>query len=139
MRQADHYQVVEFSFSEPVVPGTSADRGPGASSLYDQDSRAAALANPLHQAGRKKRLEHASCSRAVIGISSGLDSHSAAGDGAPSMLGLPREQICCIDHALRQHLDRTYSNACTMTKRVGASLPGDQHPPLRDQPVFGGH
>ncbi|MDO5415902.1 MAG: NAD(+) synthase [Lachnospiraceae bacterium] len=74
--------------------------------------------------GLKKRLEHTGCSRAVIGISGGLDSTLAllVTVRAFDLLGLPRNQIQCITMPCYGTTDRTYQNACTMTKKVGAQL-----------------
>ncbi|MDO4279101.1 NAD(+) synthase [Lachnoclostridium edouardi] len=74
--------------------------------------------------GLKKRLEHTGCSHAVIGISGGLDSTLALLVTAKAfdLMGIPREQIHCITMPCFGTTDRTYKNACTMTKRLGAQL-----------------
>ena len=74
--------------------------------------------------GLKKRLEHTNCSHAVIGISGGLDSTLAllVTARAFDMLGLPRNQILAVTMPCFGTTDRTYHNACVMTKKLGASL-----------------
>ncbi|MDO4329581.1 MAG: NAD(+) synthase [Lachnospiraceae bacterium] len=74
--------------------------------------------------GLKKRLEHTGCGHAVIGISGGLDSTLAllVTVRAFDMLKIPRCQIHCITMPCYGTTDRTYQNACTMTRQVGAQL-----------------
>ncbi|MCI8418699.1 MAG: NAD(+) synthase [Lachnospiraceae bacterium] len=74
--------------------------------------------------GLKKRLEHTSCRRAVVGISGGLDSTLALLVTARAFdyLSLPREGILCVTMPCFGTTDRTYTNACELTKRLGASL-----------------
>ena len=74
--------------------------------------------------GLKKRLEHTGCKNAVIGLSGGLDSTLAllVTVRAFDLLNLPREQIHCITMPCFGTTDRTYTNACVMAKKVGASL-----------------
>lgn len=127
IRRADHYQVVEFSFSEPDCSGAllrAVDPAPFVPHDQGQRSRRCEEILSIQAMGLKKRLEHTGCSHAVIGISGGLDSTLAllVTVRAFDMLGLPREQICCVTMPCFGTTDRTYSNACTMTKRVGASL-----------------
>lgn len=74
--------------------------------------------------GLKKRLEHAHCKSAVVGISGGLDSTLALLVTAKAfdMLGIPREQIECVTMPCFGTTDRTYQNACEMTRKLGANL-----------------
>ena len=74
--------------------------------------------------GLKKRLEHAHCSSAVVGISGGLDSTLALLVTAKAfdMLGLSRKQIECVTMPCFGTTDRTYQNACEMTRKLGANL-----------------
>ena len=74
--------------------------------------------------GLKKRLQHTSCSHAVVGLSGGLDSTLAllVCVKAFDLLGLPRNQIHCITMPCFGTTDRTYKNACTMAEKVGADL-----------------
>ena len=74
--------------------------------------------------GLKKRLEHTGCKSAVLGLSGGLDSTLAllVTVRAFDLLGIPREKICCVTMPCFGTTDRTYTNACTMARQVGASL-----------------
>jgi len=74
--------------------------------------------------GLKKRLEHTNCKHAVIGISGGLDSTLAmlVTVRAFDLLGLDRTNIHAITMPCFGTTDRTYDNACTLTKTLGASL-----------------
>ena len=74
--------------------------------------------------GLKKRLEHAHCTSAVVGISGGLDSTLALLVTAKAfdMLGIERSKIESVTMPCFGTTDRTYQNACTLTKQLGASL-----------------
>ncbi len=74
--------------------------------------------------GLKKRLAHTRCTHAVVGISGGLDSTLAllVTARAFDLLGLPREQITAITMPGFGTTDRTYENACTLIRCVGAAF-----------------
>ena len=74
--------------------------------------------------GLKKRLEHTNSKRAVVGISGGLDSTLALLVTARAFdsLSLPREGILCVTMPCFGTTDRTYTNACELTRRLGAKL-----------------
>ena len=74
--------------------------------------------------GLKKRLAHTHCQSAVVGISGGLDSTLAVLVTARAfdMLKIPRENIVCVTMPCFGTTDRTYQNACEMSKKVGATL-----------------
>lgn len=74
--------------------------------------------------GLKKRMEHANCKSAVIGISGGLDSTLAllVSAKALDLLGYPRDCITAVTMPCFGTTDRTYTNACKLTKRLGAVL-----------------
>lgn len=74
--------------------------------------------------GLKKRLEHTGMNSAVIGISGGLDSALAllVTVRAFDLLKLPRNQIYAVTMPCFGTTDRTYQNACIMTKKLGAAL-----------------
>lgn len=74
--------------------------------------------------GLKKRLEHTHCSSAVLGISGGLDSTLAllVAARAFDLLGIPREKITAVTMPCFGTTDRTYNNACELTRKLGASL-----------------
>ena len=74
--------------------------------------------------GLKKRLEHTNCNHAVIGISGGLDSTLALLVAALAFdfLGKPRNCITAVTMPCFGTTDRTYNNACELTRRLGAEL-----------------
>ncbi len=74
--------------------------------------------------GLKKRLEHTHCQSAVVGISGGLDSTLALLVTAKAfdLCGIPREQITSVTMPCFGTTDRTYQNACDLTKKLGATL-----------------
>lgn len=74
--------------------------------------------------GLKKRMEHTGCKSAVIGISGGLDSTLALLVAAKAVdaLGLSRDCITAVTMPCFGTTDRTYTNACELTKRLGANL-----------------
>ena len=74
--------------------------------------------------GLKKRLAHTGAKSAVVGISGGLDSTLAllVTARAFDMLGIPRENILSVTMPCFGTTDRTYQNACELTRRLGATL-----------------
>lgn len=74
--------------------------------------------------GLKKRLEHTNSKAAVLGISGGLDSTLAllVTARAFDLLGLDRKQITAVTMPCFGTTDRTYTNACELTRRLGADL-----------------
>lgn len=74
--------------------------------------------------GLKKRLEHTGCKHAVLGISGGLDSTLAllVTVKAFDLLGLSRADIRAVTMPCFGTTDRTYDNACTLTRTLGAAL-----------------
>lgn len=74
--------------------------------------------------GLKKRLEHTNCSQAVLGISGGLDSTLALLVTALAFdrLGKDRSGITAVTMPCFGTTDRTYRNACELTRRLGATL-----------------
>lgn len=78
----------------------------------------------IQSMGLKKRLEHTGCRHAVVGISGGLDSTLAllVTVRAFDLLGLPREGIISVTMPCFGTTDRTYTNACELTRKLGATL-----------------
>ena len=72
----------------------------------------------------KKRLKHTWCSNAVLGISGGLDSTLALLVTALAFdrLGKDRSCITAVTMPCFGTTDRTYNNACELTRRLGAKL-----------------
>ena len=74
--------------------------------------------------GLKKRLEHTGVKKAVVGVSGGLDSTLAllVTVRAFDMLNLSRENIVAVTMPCFGTTDRTYENACSMARALGADL-----------------
>ena len=98
---------------KPFVPG---DRG-------ERDRRCDEILN-IQSMGLKKRLSHTRCRSAVIGISGGLDSTLALLVTARAFdkLGISREKITAVTMPCFGTTDRTYTNACALTRCLGATL-----------------
>lgn len=123
--RTDQYHIVHFSMTpvefelrrfidpSPFVPSNETERNRRCEEILS-----------IQACGLKKRLEHTHAVCAVIGISGGLDSTLAllVTARAFDMLGLPREQIHAVTMPCFGTTDRTYQNACTMTRKLGASL-----------------
>ena len=78
----------------------------------------------LQSMGLKKRLEHTNCKHAVVGISGGLDSTLAVlvTARASDLLDIPRENLICVTMPCFGTTDRTYQNAVSLIKELGATL-----------------
>lgn len=120
------YQTVHFRFDEitatpltrhydktPFVPNDQADRNRRCEEILH-----------IQAMGLKKRLAHTHCQSAVIGISGGLDSTLALLVTAMAfdMLGLDRSGIQAVTMPCFGTTDRTYQNACTLVRNLGATL-----------------
>ena len=72
----------------------------------------------------KKRLNHTNCKSAVVGISGGLDSTLALLVTAKAfdLQGIDRSCIEAVTMPCFGTTDRTYQNACVLTKKLGATL-----------------
>ncbi len=120
------YSVEVFSFEDlaettltrqyqptPFVPPAQADRERRCNEIL-----------MIQAMGLKKRLAHTHCQNVVIGISGGLDSTLALLVTAKAfdLLGLDRSGIHAITMPCFGTTDRTYQNACTLTRCLGATL-----------------
>lgn len=78
----------------------------------------------IQASGLKKRLEHIGCKRAIIGISGGLDSTLAllVTARAFDLLGLDRKGILAVTMPGFGTTDRTYNNAVSLIRRLGAEF-----------------
>ena len=78
----------------------------------------------LQSMGLKKRLEHTNCKHAVVGISGGLDSTLAVLVTARAfdLFDIPRENLICVTMPCFGTTDRTYQNAVSLIKELGATL-----------------
>ena len=74
--------------------------------------------------GLKKRLAHTRSKTAVVGISGGLDSTLAllVTARAFDMLGRDKKDIIAVTMPCFGTTDRTYRNACEMSRKTGATL-----------------
>lgn len=74
--------------------------------------------------GLMQRMAHIGCKNVVLGISGGLDSTLALLVTAKTfdLLGLDRSQIKAVTMPCFGTTGRTYENACTLTKSLGATL-----------------
>ncbi len=74
--------------------------------------------------GLKKRLVHTKSRHAVVGISGGLDSTLAllVTSRAFDMAGIDRKAIIAVTMPCFGTTDRTYRNACTLVRKLGATL-----------------
>lgn len=97
----------------PFVPGGKEDREKRCQEILS-----------IQALGLKKRLEHTGCKSAVVGISGGLDSTLAllVMARAFDMLDIPRSCITAVTMPCFGTTDRTYTNACELTKILGATL-----------------
>ena len=92
-------------------------------SKEDRDRRCEEILT-IQAMGLKKRLEHTHCQTAVVGISGGLDSTLALLVMAKAFdsLELPRKQMISVTMPCFGTTDRTYLNACELTRKLGATL-----------------
>ena len=74
--------------------------------------------------GLKKRLAHTNARAAVVGISGGLDSTLAllVTARAFDMLGRDKKDIIAVTMPCFGTTDRTYQNACKMSKKAWSNL-----------------
>lgn len=106
-------QLERVFYPTPFVPGQEMERAKRCEEIL-----------MIQAMGLKKRLEHTHSKGAVLGISGGLDSTLAILVVAKAfdMLGLKREQILAVTMPCFGTTDRTYQNACQLTKCLGAEL-----------------
>lgn len=74
--------------------------------------------------GLKKRLAHTHARTAVVGISGGLDSTLAllVTTRAFDLLGRDKKDVIAVTMPCFGTTDRTYNNACEMSRKTGATL-----------------
>lgn len=100
------------------------DRAPFVPSSREQRDRRSEEIINIQAMGLKKRLVHTHAEHAVIGISGGLDSTLAllVTARAFDLAGIPRENIIAVTMPCFGTTDRTYRNAVSLTKELGAQL-----------------
>jgi NAD+ synthase (glutamine-hydrolysing) len=126
------YTIIDFEYDfkteANAIPETLLtrwiDKAPFVPSGKQQrDKRCEEILN-IQAMGLKKRLLHTNCKSAVVGISGGLDSTLAllVMVKAYDMLGIDRKNIVAVTMPCFGTTDRTYNNAVTLTKQLGATL-----------------
>ena len=100
-------------YSRPFVPGEEGERARRCEEILT-----------IQAMGLKKRLAHTHAKSAVVGISGGLDSTLALLVTAKAFdaLGMDRSGITAVTMPCFGTTDRTYQNACKMSKKLGATL-----------------
>ncbi len=91
--------------------------------LEERTKRCEEILN-IQAQGLRKRYRHIGGQKAVLGISGGLDSTLALLVTARcfDLLELPRKNILAVTMPCFGTTDRTYDNACKLTKALGATL-----------------
>ena len=89
----------------------------------DRDARCEEILM-IQAMGLKKRVEHTRSKSLVVGISGGLDSTLAllVMSKTCDLLGLPRDTVTAVTMPGFGTTDRTYQNACRLTRKLGARL-----------------
>lgn len=121
----ENYVFIDFSLHEDENrPERFIDPSPFVPQDEESRNRRCEEILSIQAMGLKKRLKHTGCRSAVIGISGGLDSTLAllVTVRAFDLLGLARDNIICVTMPCFGTTDRTYHNACYLTKKLGASL-----------------
>lgn len=105
--------LTRFITSRPFVPSLMAERERRCEEILT-----------IQAMGLKKRLAHAHAKSAVVGISGGLDSTLALLVMAKAFdaLGMDRSGMVAVTMPCFGTTDRTYQNACKMSKKLGATL-----------------
>lgn len=111
--KVEELELIRYFDKAPFVPSDKKERNSRCEEILD-----------IQTYGLKKRLEHTNCKSAVIGISGGLDSTLAllVTVRAFDLLKIDRSGIVCVTMPCFGTTDRTYNNAVTLTKCLGATL-----------------
>ena len=121
----DFYLSTSFRIRDTKIPlERYIDKAPFVPDKKEERKRRCEEILAIQSMGLKKRMEHTNCKSAVIGISGGLDSTLALLVAAKAVdrLGLSRDCITAVTMPCFGTTDRTYTNACELTKRLGARL-----------------
>ncbi len=124
-RGKDSYQTVPFHLEEDDVELDRVfDSAPFVPSQKEERQKRCEEILSIQSYGLKKRYEHTGAKSAVIGISGGLDSTLAllVTVRAFDMLEIDRKQIISVTMPCFGTTDRTYDNACKLTKTLGTDL-----------------
>ena len=97
----------------PFVPSDEAERNQRCEEILQ-----------IQAMGLKKRMEHIHCEKAMVGLSGGLDSTLALLVLARTFdrMGLDRGNIHCVTMPCFGTTDRTYQNACQLSRELGTKL-----------------
>ncbi len=121
----DGYCRISFSLTiEEVTLTRAVDAAPFVpNSRRDREARCDEILS-IQAMGLKKRLKHTGCKTVVIGISGGLDSTLAllVAVRAFDLLKMEHEGIQAVTMPGFGTTDRTYENAVSLVKSLGASL-----------------
>ena len=111
--EKEDLELCRFIDPRPFIPSDTAKR----------DARCDEILQ-IQSMGLKKRLKHTHAQSAVIGISGGLDSTLAllVTVRAFDLLGLSRDKVLAVTMPGFGTTDRTYTNAVTLVKALGATL-----------------
>lgn len=123
--QTDDYFEQEFSLEDKENKITRTfPKAPFVPDNQDERDKRCDEILSLQSMGLKKRLEHTNCKHAVVGISGGLDSTLAVLVTARAfdLLDIPRENLICVTMPCFGTTDRTYQNAVSLIKELGATL-----------------
>ncbi|MCD7715569.1 MAG: NAD(+) synthase [Lachnospiraceae bacterium] len=109
---------------EETVLTRTFDRAPFVPDADEERSRRCEEILSIQALGLKKRIQHTNAKSLVVGISGGLDSTLAllVMTRACDLLGLPRDTMTAVTMPGFGTTDRTYHNACSLTKSLGAKL-----------------
>lgn len=113
-----HLEINETVLSRFVDPNPFVPADPS-----DRDRRCEEILT-IQALGLKKRLAHTNCKSMVVGISGGLDSTLAllVMAKAADMLDMSRDSILSVTMPCFGTTNRTYQNACELTRKLGATL-----------------
>ena len=123
--QTDEYFEQEFSLEVKETKITRTfPKAPFVPDNQDERDKRCDEILSLQSMGLKKRLEHTNCKHAVVGISGGLDSTLAVLVTARAfdLLDIPKENLICVTMPCFGTTDRTYQNAVSLIKELGATL-----------------
>lgn len=97
----------------PFVPSDEAERNQRCEEILQ-----------IQAMGLRKRMEHIHCEKAMVGLSGGLDSTLALLVIARTFdrMGLDRGNIHCVTMPCFGTTDRTYQNACQLSRELGTKL-----------------
>lgn len=125
--EEDYYKLIRTPFSlkiEDIELTRTFEKSPFVPEKESVRKRCCEESLMIQAMGLKKRLAHTNCKSAVVGISGGLDSTLALLVTAKAfdIQGIDRKHIEAVTMPCFGTTDRTYQNACRLTKKLGATL-----------------